>query len=575
MAGHGWERGAAAIVGVADMVSPTGELDGTPRAIETAVIAEALDAAGLTLADVDGVASCIGGSVHAVGRAGRVPGRPGPLDRHHPDRRLELRGPCRARSRCHPARTGRGGGGVIRQPSPVDGQAGRSGVLRFGRSGRRRRCRGGGTPARVGDALRHAVAGRRLRAGRQPSPGRLRHHVRAAGPDRGGHPALGRLEPQGQVPGSAVGRRRPVLAHGGLAPPPLRLLPGHRRCRRSGADQRRAGPRPAGSAGLRPRRRHRPQPPDDLADARPDRHRRVGLGTEGLRAGRRLVRATWTWPSCTTRSPSPCCWPWRTWAFAPRARVVPSWPTAGSGRAAPFRPRPPAVACPTPIPACSGCSCWWRRLARSNGRRAPARYPTSTWPWPTAWAASFRLRRPSSSERRQPCDPAHPARVGRGRPLLGGHPLPAAGPPVVHLLRPSLLVSPGRVSGLPRHRHRVAGGDRAGHGLCRQRPAQCRPSRVQGPGPLRGGPGGAGRGRPVHEQHRQQRSDRRGGGPAGPPVLGADRRWPRPRGLRTRRGEAAVAQICEGRVAVVTGAGRGHRPGPCPRAGPPGRRASS
>ncbi|MGA7417641.1 MAG: hypothetical protein WBW80_06580, partial [Acidimicrobiales bacterium] len=61
MAGHGWERGAAAIVGVADMVSPTGELDGTPRAIETAVIAEALDAAGLTLAEVDGVASCIGG----------------------------------------------------------------------------------------------------------------------------------------------------------------------------------------------------------------------------------------------------------------------------------------------------------------------------------------------------------------------------------------------------------------------------------------------------------------------------------------------------------------------------------
>ncbi len=50
-------RGAAAIVGVADAVSPTGELEGSLRAIEAAVIREALDDAGLTLADVDGVCS--------------------------------------------------------------------------------------------------------------------------------------------------------------------------------------------------------------------------------------------------------------------------------------------------------------------------------------------------------------------------------------------------------------------------------------------------------------------------------------------------------------------------------------
>ena len=48
-------RGAAAIVGVADDVSPTGELDRTGRALEVAMVLEALEDAGLTLADVDGV----------------------------------------------------------------------------------------------------------------------------------------------------------------------------------------------------------------------------------------------------------------------------------------------------------------------------------------------------------------------------------------------------------------------------------------------------------------------------------------------------------------------------------------
>ena len=48
-------RGQAAIVGVADAASPTGELDLHGRALEVSVILEALDDAGLTLADVDGV----------------------------------------------------------------------------------------------------------------------------------------------------------------------------------------------------------------------------------------------------------------------------------------------------------------------------------------------------------------------------------------------------------------------------------------------------------------------------------------------------------------------------------------
>jgi acetyl-CoA acetyltransferase len=48
-------RGAAAIVGVADDVSPTGELERTGRELEVAMVLEALEDAGLTLADVDGV----------------------------------------------------------------------------------------------------------------------------------------------------------------------------------------------------------------------------------------------------------------------------------------------------------------------------------------------------------------------------------------------------------------------------------------------------------------------------------------------------------------------------------------
>ena len=48
-------RGAAAIVGVADAASPTGELELSGRALEAAMIRQALDDAGLTLADVDGV----------------------------------------------------------------------------------------------------------------------------------------------------------------------------------------------------------------------------------------------------------------------------------------------------------------------------------------------------------------------------------------------------------------------------------------------------------------------------------------------------------------------------------------
>jgi acetyl-CoA acetyltransferase len=56
MGSNGGFRGAAAIVGVADAVSPTGTLDGSTKALETQVIREALEDAGLTIGDVDGIA---------------------------------------------------------------------------------------------------------------------------------------------------------------------------------------------------------------------------------------------------------------------------------------------------------------------------------------------------------------------------------------------------------------------------------------------------------------------------------------------------------------------------------------
>jgi acetyl-CoA acetyltransferase len=52
-------RGKAAIVGVSDAVSPTGALETRGRELEVAMIREALADAGLTIADVDGIA-CAG-----------------------------------------------------------------------------------------------------------------------------------------------------------------------------------------------------------------------------------------------------------------------------------------------------------------------------------------------------------------------------------------------------------------------------------------------------------------------------------------------------------------------------------
>lgn len=60
-------RGAAAVVGVADEVSPDGVIDVPLRELEARVIRAALADAGLTLRDVDGLCTCTGGTLmHSV-----------------------------------------------------------------------------------------------------------------------------------------------------------------------------------------------------------------------------------------------------------------------------------------------------------------------------------------------------------------------------------------------------------------------------------------------------------------------------------------------------------------------------
>ncbi|NLV55489.1 MAG: thiolase [Acidimicrobiales bacterium] len=70
-------RAATAVVGVADAADPSGMLDGTVTELEARMIREALDDAGLTLADVDGLAINNGAgwaaSLEAAERLGLAP----------------------------------------------------------------------------------------------------------------------------------------------------------------------------------------------------------------------------------------------------------------------------------------------------------------------------------------------------------------------------------------------------------------------------------------------------------------------------------------------------------------------
>ena len=273
MARVGSMRGAAAIVGVADAVSPTGELELTGRALEATMVAEALADAGLTLDDVDGI--CHAGSSMQMAEYLGV----------HP-------------RFTDSTNTGGSSFEVHAEHAAAAIAAGLCDVVVSVYAATPRSDRDPAAPVRathlpgpepdagVGGALRPAHADGSLRPGRRPAHGHLRHHLRAAGPDRGQHPPVGRPQPAGPLPRPDHRRRRAGLAPAVLAAAPARLLPGHRRRRRLRDDQRRAGPRPGQAAGPGAGGRHLPRPLDDQPDAGSDRDPGRGVGTQRLRHGR-------------------------------------------------------------------------------------------------------------------------------------------------------------------------------------------------------------------------------------------------------------------------------------------------
>ena len=171
-------RGAAAIVGVADDVSPTGELDRTGRELEVAMVLDALEDAGLTLADVDGVchpesavafAEYLG--IHPVFTESTMTG--GSSYEVH----VEHAAAAIAAGVCDVVVS------VYASTPRSDRTQGRP----RGRQG----MAGTQPDGRVGAALRVAHADGPLRVGGGPPHARVRDDIRAAGPDRRQHAGSG------------------------------------------------------------------------------------------------------------------------------------------------------------------------------------------------------------------------------------------------------------------------------------------------------------------------------------------------------------------------------------------------
>ena len=196
--------------------------------------------------------------------------------------------------------------------------------------------RGRGT-ARLAPPDRRAVAGLPGRPLRDPLHARVRRDPRAAGLDPGDPAGPRGPQPRRRLPGPAQRRGLPRLADDLVADLPLRLRrPGGRfdRDRRLG---RRDGARPPGARpGRGDGRGHRRAPVVGAVaghgQGRP-RRRPPRCG-----AGPISARATSTWPSSTTASPSRRCGGWRRWASAAPARPAPS-SRAGNGS-------PSAASCP-------------------------------------------------------------------------------------------------------------------------------------------------------------------------------------------------------------------------------------
>jgi acetyl-CoA acetyltransferase len=130
-------RGKAAIVGAADIVSPTGQLDKSCRELEMQAIREALDDAGLSLSDVDGLLVAGGSQMAALETAAYLGIQPTYIDSTmsggssyeiHVEHAMQAvaHGHCEvavsvyaATPRSAGGRFGRGGGGDPFRPNPV------------------------------------------------------------------------------------------------------------------------------------------------------------------------------------------------------------------------------------------------------------------------------------------------------------------------------------------------------------------------------------------------------------------------------------------------------------------------
>ena len=274
-------RGAAALVGAADIASPTGELDTHGRALEVAMIRQALDDAGLTLDDVDGVA-CAG---QPAGLAEYLGIRPRYLDGttvggSSYELHVEHAAAAIAAGLCDVVV-----GVYASTPRSDRRRPERRGP--GGRVGRRRDP----TRVRVGDALRAAAAHRRhaLAASRHMA-------VYGTTPEQLAQIAVDTRRWAAMNPNAR--HRDPITVddvldspHGGVAAAPARLLPGDRRRRRLRHDLRRAGRDLARPPVVRARRRDRRHALDDHRDARPDRTGGRGVGAR---------HSTWPASSPTT-----------------------------------------------------------------------------------------------------------------------------------------------------------------------------------------------------------------------------------------------------------------------------------
>ena len=244
-----------------------------------------------------------------------------------------------------------------------------------------------------------------------------------------------------------------------------------------------------------------------------------------------------------------------------RARAARSWPTAGSARAARCPAKPPAAGCPTPTRACSASSCSSRRSASCGASPVPARSPGAE--IAVAHGSGGVLSSDRHDRPRHGGDPvtspARPPESDEGQPFwdatrdAAGSSCPGA-------------ASATRRSGTPDRRApaawatavewRAASGRGVVYaastqhqaGAPRRWPTAC-PYSVALIDLDEGVRLMSQRGR-LSARRREKRDDRAG-------HLGGARRRSAPPPVRTRSRRVSMSKLCDGRVVVVTGAGRG------------------